>query len=326
MNRTLRDLVLNHSNDYGFDVNAAILQSPAISDLSIVIPYYNSKFLKRVIHSLYVGLEKVEEQYTSWKFEVIVIDDGSKEKADKVIGEQYYKNLTIITFESNRGVTEARNTGLQQARFSTVLFMDNDIVVSDDIILKHLKVHSFAGIYKPCITLGFFATVQPTDPILSETLTKEVVQSRINDFRLSCIYQSSWIGCEEDMKFIGRRFEIVRETNDFKNWPIDKLFGPWILPNMVLGAFFMVRRESSLAVNGFDRSFVGYGFTETSLPTKLVALYGHYVVPVTDGTCLHIDDDSEWLSRYEKNRSFRQKHTQYFNHYLELTCKEAING
>src|SRR3989338_8008334 len=135
MNRTLRDLVLNHSNDYGFDVNAAILQSSAISDLSIVIPYYNSKFLKRVIHSLYVGLEKVEEQYTSWKFEVIVIDDGSTEKAGKVIGEQYYKNLTIITFESNRGITEARNTGLQQARFSTVLFMDNDIVISDDIIL-----------------------------------------------------------------------------------------------------------------------------------------------------------------------------------------------
>ena len=88
----------------------------------------------------------------------------------------------------------------------------------------------------------------------------------------------------------------------------------------------MVSRAAALAVNGFDRSFVGYGFTETSLPTKLIALYGQYVVPVIDGTCLHIDDDSEWLSRHEKNRLFRQKHAQYFNHYLELTCKEAING
>ncbi len=291
-----------------------------------MIPYYEGKFLARVIHSLYAGLAKVQQEHAGWEFEVMVIDDGSTQRADRVIDAQDYNNLAITTLESNRGRTEARNTGLWQARFPMVLFMDADIVISDDVILSHLKVQLLGGGTKPCITIGFFATVSPDDSLLSGLLTNDAMRNRINDFRLSCVYQSSWIGCEEDRQFIGKRFEIVRETNGFRNWPVGNFFGPWILPNMVLGGFFMIDRESALAVNGFDRSFVGYGFTETSLPTKLIARYDHYVVPVIDGVCLHIDDDSEGPSRGEKNELFQQKYARYFNHYLELTCEEAIRG
>lgn len=326
MNRTLRELVLNHNNDYGFDVRTALLQSREVSNLSVVIPYYENKFLARTMHHLYAGLEKVRQEQAGWQFEVVVIDDGSTNRADRIINEDDYPNFAIRTLESNRGRTEARNIGLRQARFATVLFVDADIVVRDDVILKHLRVQAFGGSQKPCITVGFFATVSPDDSLLSEPLTNDGIRSRLNDFRLSCVYQSSWIGCEEDRQFIGRRFEIVRETNSFRNWPIGNFFGPWILPNMVLGGFFMVHRESALAVNGFDPSFVGYGFTETSLPTKLIARYGNYVVPVVEGVCLHIDDESEGLSRRQKDELFRQKHAQYFNRYLELTCEEAIRG
>ncbi|PJE64770.1 MAG: hypothetical protein COU90_00685 [Candidatus Ryanbacteria bacterium CG10_big_fil_rev_8_21_14_0_10_43_42] len=326
LHRTLREVMLNHNNDYGFDVHATLLQSPDVPNLSIVIPYYESKHITLVIRYLYTGIVKVQQEHPEWQFEVIVIDDGSMNRADRIFNPQEYHNLAVTTLQSNRGRTEARNVGLRQARFPVVLFMDADIIVSDDVILNHLKVQVAEGIAGRCITVGFFATVAPADPFLTQPLTNNAIRSKLNDFRLSCVYQSSWIGCEEDKQFIGRMFEIVRETNGFRNWPIGSFFGPWILSNMVLGGFFMVDREAAFEVNGFDRSFVGYGFTETSLPTKLIARYSHYVVPVIEGVCLHIDDESEWPSRSEKNALFREKHAQYFNRYLELTCEEAIHG
>jgi hypothetical protein len=94
----------------------------------------------------------------------------------------------------------------------------------------------------------------------------------------------------------------------------------------VLGGFFMVDTDASRKVNGFDEAFEGYGFTETSLPTKLIAGHGHFLVPVIQGGCVHIDDEHINVSRQNKDRIFREKHDFYFNHYLCLTWKQALQG
>lgn len=88
----------------------------------------------------------------------------------------------------------------------------------------------------------------------------------------------------------------------------------------------MVDTDVSKKVTGFDNAFEGYGFTETSLPTKLIAGYGHYLVPITEGGCLHIDDEIINVSRQDKDRIFQEKHDFYFSKYLNISWEQAIQG
>jgi hypothetical protein len=152
---------------------------------------------------------------------------------------------------------------------------------------------------------------------------KSVFFSKCNDFRKSCVYQPSWIGCEEDKAFIGNKYMILDTTDNLNNWSTFGHLGPWILPNMVLGGLFAVNRKEAVFVNGCSNMFGKYGFEETSLVTKLMARYGSYVIPDSI-FALHLVDKNSILARDEKDLLFQRTHDIYFNKYLNLSLSEAI--
>ena len=326
LHMTLRELVIRHQNDYGFDVSEAEKEPFRYGppSLSIVIPYYQGRHLGITLASLYGAIAFVLQQEPNWDFEVIIVDDGSRVHASDVVNVSLFKKLKIRRLPQNKGRTAARNVGLFQARCDLVLFMDADILLTETILMKHLCVHAFNST-SPCITVGLFSFIHEQDPIIASGLpTNGEAKEKLNDFRIHCIYQETWIGCEEDKRFVGREFFPVNETREFRTWPSSGYLGPWILPNMVLGGFFMVRNEAARSVRGFDTTFLGYGFTETSLPTKLIAAFDHMVIPVQGNGCLHIEDAKANISQSDKDRIFREKHAFYFKHYLALTLAEAL--
>ena len=162
------------------------------------------------------------------------------------------------------------------------------------------------------------------DEISCATLLADSIE--VNDFRVHCYYGETWIGCEEDKRFVGRQFRILEETNEFRNWPVGGYLGPWMLPNMVLGGCFAIDRALAVSLGGFDRAFTGYGFTETSLATKAVAISNTYVVPVVNGPCIHIEDKELVIPRIEKDRIFWERHRFFFDEYLDLDLQQAIEG
>lgn len=326
--KTLKELIVKHDNDYGFDVAQAIQDNMLIlPNLSIVIPYYETgEVFLRTLRYLYQSINTVKEVASYWQCEVIVIDDGSVEKKAIDCVEQKLNGLNIVSNYINQGRTKTRNHGLKLAKHEICLFMDSDILVAEEFLLHHLRTHAFArSVSKSIITVGFFQSVD-TQYLSNNHDRIHCRDIMLNDFRLNCVYGDTWIGCDDDKQFIGRRFRIVEETELFRKWPKNGFFGPWFLTNMVLGGFFMVDTDASRKVNGFDKAFEGYGFTETSLPTKLIAGYGHFLVPVTQGGCVHIDDEHINVSRQNKDKIFREKHNFYFNQYLRLTWKQALQG
>jgi hypothetical protein len=100
-------------------------------------------------------------------------------------------------------------------------------------------------------------------------------------------------------------------------WPEEGWYGPWVLPNMVLGGFFTAEREKMLAVGGCDPLFDSYAFEETSLITKLIAAYHDYVIPLTERYALHVEDEAIGESREMKYALFRQAHQRYFGLFLQ---------
>ena len=323
---TLKELLFKHNNDYGLDIIYSLsLQPVRVSNLSVIIPYFDTGSIIRLsLHHLYNSLNLVKSIYPDWSFEVIVVDDGSKKlSAGKQIKVPDYQHLKIITNSENKGRTSTRNIGLQKAQYEACLFMDSDVLIDCQLILNHLKIHSYnkKNNNSKAITVSFFQFSDKEESLL-KLKNLAPADLKLNDYRLYCKYGPTWIGCEEDKEFIGKEFRIVHDTNNFKDW--NGLYKAWALTNMVLGGFFMVDRKEALKVNGFNESFKGYGSTETSLPTKLIAMFGDFLIPVLVGGCLHIEDNQINVTRKDKDKIFWAKHDFYFNKYLALTPDNAI--
>lgn len=88
--------------------------------VSIVVPAYNaSRYLKKNVESLL--------QQTMTEFELIYVDDGSKDDTLKVLREYQKKDDRIqIISQDNHGAAHARNTGMQAASGKYVLILDAD--------------------------------------------------------------------------------------------------------------------------------------------------------------------------------------------------------
>lgn len=98
--------------------------------VSVIVPVYNSeKSLKKCVESI------LKQTYTD--FELILLDDGSKDDSLKICEEfaMQDKRVVVISHE-NRGVAATRNVGLQVAKRKYVQFVDSDDYIEEDMIEK----------------------------------------------------------------------------------------------------------------------------------------------------------------------------------------------
>lgn len=92
--------------------------------LSIIIPAYNEeKRLPKTIEDICSFLDR--EQIQS---EVLVVDDGSKDKTAEVVEDlsKKYSNLRVISYAKNKGKGGAVKTGVMLASGDFIVFLDAD--------------------------------------------------------------------------------------------------------------------------------------------------------------------------------------------------------
>jgi glycosyltransferase involved in cell wall biosynthesis len=103
--------------------------------LSIIVPVYNlEKFIGPCLESLLnIALSKDE-------YEVIVIDDGSKDRSVPVI-ESYCREFSQVRIlrQENIGVGAARNLGLENARGEYIWLVDGDDMVFSEKVAPALE-------------------------------------------------------------------------------------------------------------------------------------------------------------------------------------------
>lgn len=88
--------------------------------VSIIIPIYNvEKYIERCVHSL------IKQTY--FNIEIILIDDGSKDKSGRICDELKKKDKRIkVIHQNNEGVSRARNKGIKQSKGKYITFVDSD--------------------------------------------------------------------------------------------------------------------------------------------------------------------------------------------------------
>lgn len=88
--------------------------------ISVIVPVYNvEKYLPRCIDSI------IDQTFKN--FELLLIDDGSKDKSGEICDEYAKRDNRIKVFhKENGGVSSARNVGLDSAKGEWISFCDSD--------------------------------------------------------------------------------------------------------------------------------------------------------------------------------------------------------
>lgn len=93
--------------------------------LSFIIPVYNTgKYIKKCINSIYY--QKIAD------YEIIIIDDGSKDDSLQILQEYKDKTNIFIYSQSNGGVSSARNKGLSVCKGEYIFFVDSDDFIEEN--------------------------------------------------------------------------------------------------------------------------------------------------------------------------------------------------
>ena len=102
--------------------------------VSVIIPAYNSeKYIGRCLDSI------LNQSFED--FEVLVINDGSKDRTGEIIQEYEKKDKRIRYFEQkNMGVAKTRDKAVKLAKGDCIAFIDNDDYVDRDYFKKILPL------------------------------------------------------------------------------------------------------------------------------------------------------------------------------------------
>lgn len=88
--------------------------------ISVIIPVYNGEnYIRKAIDSV------LNQTYKN--FEIIVVNDGSKDKTSQIVSDYIKNNQQIkLINQENKGVSSARNEGIVSSSGDYIAFLDSD--------------------------------------------------------------------------------------------------------------------------------------------------------------------------------------------------------
>lgn len=102
--------------------------------VSIIIPVYNVELYLRE------ALESITNQ-TYHNLEIIIVNDGSTDNSQRIIDMFAVENSNriIVVTQKNKGLSDARNTGLNYVNGKYIYFFDSDDILKNNAIEKLVK-------------------------------------------------------------------------------------------------------------------------------------------------------------------------------------------
>jgi glycosyltransferase involved in cell wall biosynthesis len=146
--------------------------------ISIIVPVYNVElYLAECINSLLIQTYK--------NIEIILVNDGSTDKSS-FICKQYEKRSSniILINNSNKGLSAARNEGIQHAQGDYIIFVDSDDIIHKDYLKILFDLISDADI-SVCEVKNF----SEKNPIIDENLNFQIYPALTGDEFNEHLYQ-----------------------------------------------------------------------------------------------------------------------------------------
>ena len=100
--------------------------------VSFIIPSYNSeKTIEECLNKILSESEKIDS-------EILVIDDCSTDKTAEIVNK--FKDVKLFKLKKNNGVGYARNVGSKLAKKNILCYVDSDLIISSNSVLKLVHV------------------------------------------------------------------------------------------------------------------------------------------------------------------------------------------
>lgn len=152
---------------------------------SVILPIYNvEKYLEECVDSI------LSQTFTD--FELILVDDGSKDSSPAICDEYAKKDERIkVIHKPNGGLSDARNAGTAQAKGEYIIYIDSDDYITSEKFLKDVHDKAVATdsdivLYKfskffdntkkldNCtFTLDFVESITDPDELLNELVKRD---------------------------------------------------------------------------------------------------------------------------------------------------------
>ena len=147
-------------------------------DISIIMPAYNAqKYIKESIDSV------LNQSFEN--FELIIINDGSKDNTEHIIKEYQDQRIVLIS-QKNGGVSNARNAGLKLAKGKYITFLDADDTFPKDSLksrFEYLESNSKIDLVDGIVEVkdeNLQKTIRKYEPYYEGKLLPELL--KLNDF------------------------------------------------------------------------------------------------------------------------------------------------
>lgn len=182
--------------------------------ISIIVPVYNvEKYLKRCLNSI------EQQTYNDW--ECIIVNDGSTDLSGEICREYANRDKRFrLINQENKGLSGARNKGLEVAKGEYLCFVDSDDWIEKDYIM--LLLNKMSADEYDMVICGYYIVDKQRKNIelISDEKTSfksnefihEIASGRIQCFAWNKMYKKSLF---DEIKYkMGVYYEDIRIMGD----------------------------------------------------------------------------------------------------------------
>jgi glycosyltransferase involved in cell wall biosynthesis len=232
-------------------------------------------------------------------FELILVDDGSSPSLESIVlSRSVSYPIKFIRIPKSRGQGTARNVGVACAEADSVVFLDDDIRVTDSALCGLALRQQFT---RELLIVGFRETVSWDCFAKDWTFTPGID----GDWRHSTEDKGAYLflTADRNVRVLGKRFyKLIQETDEFRNFGKGIVVGYWDLPHMVVGHSLCAKKAAIIAAGGFEeKCFVGWGTEDLAFGALMIAA-GNFVVPALDWVSLHLKHEGRKVSRRRERK------------------------
>jgi glycosyltransferase involved in cell wall biosynthesis len=297
--RTRQDLCRVTDNSLAHHVNEPI---------SVVICSFNGH---RTLSATLTSMKNQRYQ----NFEVILVDDGSWPSLVGLVSSMECPfPITVVRLSKNCGLCVARNVGAQCAEGTSVVFLDDDMIVQPEITYNLALRQTYTS---GCIFLGFREDV-PEEVFFNPESRRPGIDG---DWRFQSEGEAgSWVFLAADQtaqKSERNSFALVAESANFKRFGGGRVIGFWDLPGMVCGHSICAKRADIIAAGGFaENLFNGWGIEDLAFGA-LMAAQGHFIVPALEWVSFHLCHEGRKVPRTEERKEMQLNFKRYLRYIQE---------
>lgn len=195
-----------------------------VTNLSIIVPVYNSeRLIRRTIDSIL-------SQETTYKFEIICVDDGSTDNSAEII-DSYNDNRIRLFRQPNAGPSAARNKGLEFASGQYIAFLDADDFWEKEFVNKTID---FLESHVDCVavSVGQRHLSVSGESIRPNCINEYITSIVLDDFfefwaSYNHVCTGSVVIRSEVVKKIGGFRSDLLSNEDWEYWAMVGAFGKW---------------------------------------------------------------------------------------------------